>query len=681
MRIFPRSFAAAQGRLAFAWVVLFVVGCSSSTPPPGAGKGSAATDDESDGEDGDTSTKLPGSTKKPDAGKKPPASTDKGDTPDAGMPARTPNTEITVEPLAIDDCGDNNPAGVSEEDAKKLKAGGGSPTAMKWLYPYEGTVFPRGMIAPDLMWSGAPGDVAYVHIKSQIFEYWGCIKPTAAGQVALDQEVWDKAGQHSQGKKDIYTVELSVLSQGKVTGPTTSHFQIAQAAIKGSVYYNTYSSKLVPADPAAQGGLGGLFGGFGASGGVVLRIPPGGRAEVFGQTDCNGCHSVSADGSRLLAQSVMNGAYSYSLVSNGPAPKPTMAGQSATWTALYPDGSAFLSMSKVIDVARAGAFGAFGGAAGANDATLFDATNGQMIASTGIPPGALMPAFSPDGNHLVFNDYAIDQAHGLALMSYDTKTHTATDYTMLVKESGDLRPGWPFALPDNGGVVFIRTAAGDFTGGGTGIGGGLLTGGVGNAPFSELAVVDIESKKVTLLAKAMGYNTLADAEQNVTYLPFGEEDLHHHYYPTVSPVAAGGYFWVFFDSIRHYGGLGLQRQLWGAALDISPDGTYTSDPSHPPFYLSGQEPGTGNHRAFAALDPCHADGDSCTSGIDCCGGFCYDDGPVGELTERMGKCSPMQVKCSRQDDRCATDAECCPPADGEAPSSCIAGFCASVPLI
>ena len=680
VRISRRSRAVAAGQLALAWTLLFVLGCSTSSSPSGVQQGTPPPSETGD-KPGTSSSAGSNSGKKPDAGRAPSSSA--SGTPVAQMPQPAASTEITVEPIAIDHCADDNAAGVSAADVAKLKAGGGSPGELKWLYPYDGTVFPRGMIAPDLMWDGPAGDVAYVHIKSQIFEYWGCVKPNAAGQIALQQDVWDKAGQRSQGKQDVYTVELSVLDQGKVTGPITSHLQISQAAIKGSVYYNSYSSKLVVADDSSQGGglFGGLFGGLGASGGVVLRIPPGGRAEVFGQTDCNGCHSVSADGSRLLAQSVQGGAYSYSLVANGPAPKPMMAGATATWTALYPDGSAFLSMSQVIDVARAGAggFGGLGG--GSTDATLYDATNGSKIASTGIPPGALMPAFSPDGSYLVFNDYAIDQAHGLALMQYDTATHTATDYTMLHQESGELHPGWPFALPDNRGVVFIRTAASDFTGGGVGISGAVTKEDAASAPFSELSLVDVASKQVTVLAKAMGYNTPADAEKNVSYLPFGAEDLHHCYYPTVSPVASGGYFWVFFDSIRHYGRLGLQRQLWGAAIDIAADGTYTSDPSHPPFYLSGQEAGVSNHRAFAALDPCHADGDKCSSGIDCCGGYCYSDGPAGEFAEPTGTCSPMQTKCSKRDERCSDDTGCCPPAAGDSPLSCIAGFCAFVPVL
>ena len=101
----------------------------------------------------------------------------------------------------------------------------------------------------------------------------------------------------------------------------------------------------------------------------------------------------------------------------------------------------------------------------------------------------------------------------------------------------------------------------------------------------------------------MGFASPADAASNVTYLPFGSGEAHQNYYPTVSPAASGGYAWVFFDSRRHYGNAGLERQIWGTAVDVSPEGTSSADPSHPAFYLPGQEFGTGNFRAVAALDP------------------------------------------------------------------------------
>lgn len=593
-----------------------------------------------------------------------------------------PSTAITREPIAIDDCA-MNPAGLSAADLDALKAGG-SPGSLRIVYPYDGTVFPRGMLAPEVMWDGAQADVVYVHIKSRIFEYWGCLVPSAPGRVTLPQEVWEHAGQRSFGRDDDYVLELSTLSGGVVTGPATHHLQIAQAAIKGSIYYNTYRSSLTTG-AAPGGGVPGLPGagfpgagfpgaGFGGASGVVVRIPAGGKAEVFGQTDCNGCHSVSANGTLLLAQSVAAGTYLYELMDNGPAPMPISAMQNGCWAAVYPDGSAALSMSTVIDVARAGIFGAMF-ATGNSSATLFDTKTGQTLMSTGIPPGALMPFFSPDGTLLVFNDYAVAEAHGVALTRYDTSTHTASDYTVLYEEpAGAMRPAWPFVLPDNGGVVFARTDALDFTGGGVGVSGDVQPGQL--APFSELSIIDIASKQVTLLAQAMGFRTPEDAASNTTYLPYGEEDLHHTFYPTVSPVGAGGYFWVFFDSVRHYGVTGLQRQLWGAAIDISADGTYARDPSHPAFYLSGQEFGTGNHRAFAALDPCRKDGDKCTSGIDCCGGYCYLEGQA-ELAEPVGTCSPKMDEhtCSREDERCSVASDCC----GSDPAlNCIAGFCAVV---
>ena len=590
----------------------------------------------------------------------------------------------TRDPIAIDACDAQNPAGLSSADVQKLRAGSGGPGALKWLYPYADTVFPRGMLAPLLMWDGPVASAVYVHIHSKAFDYAGCLKPSAQGQLELPQDVWDQAGQRTFGKGDVYALELTAWSGGTATGPVVSKFEIAQATIKGSIYYNSYSSQLATNAMTAPAGV---FGGGGAPmGGLVLRIPAGGRAEVFGSTDCNGCHSVSADGSRLLSQFVPGMGSSYELTSGGMTPAPVSAGPRAGFGAFYPDGSTYLSMSSVIDVARTLMTQ---GQGAPRDATLYAAATGQVVANTGIPAGALMPMFSPDGSLLAFNDYAIDTAHGLAIMHYNVANHTASDYKLLMQEpAGMIRPGWPFILPDNGAAVFVRTDGSDFSGNGAGVTmagaapGGFFGGGAAavEAPFSELSIVDVATGTTTLLAKAMGYATPADAASGTTYLPFGSAELHHSYFPTVSPVAAGGYFWVFFDSIRHYGVLGSQRQLWGAAIDIQADGSYKLDPSHPAFYLPGQELGTGNHRAFAALDPCKKDGDKCTSGIDCCGGFCYIDGPA-ELVEPVGSCTPKKNQCAKRDERCLGDSDCCPPMPGETANSCIAGFCAFIPEI
>src|SRR5689334_5979528 len=222
-----------------------------------------------------------------------------------------------IGPRSVDGCGPGNASGLSDPDTMKLMAGGGGPGGLRWLYPYDGTVFPRGILAPALMWDGAPADSVYVHIQGPSFEYKGCLKPTADGQVQLPEDVWTAAGVLTKGGSDPYLVELSAMQGGAVKGPISEHLTIAQATIKGSIYYNSYSSKLAAAAMAMNmpaGGLGGLFGmPPGLSGGVVLRIPPGGTAEVFTSSqNCNGCHSVSANGSRLLAQMIGQGT-SYTL--------------------------------------------------------------------------------------------------------------------------------------------------------------------------------------------------------------------------------------------------------------------------------------------------------------------------------------------------------------------------------
>jgi hypothetical protein len=586
--------------------------------------------------------------------------------PPVSMMQPPPATTLgNTDPISIDQCAPQNPAGLNDADAKKLMAGAGNANGARLLYPYDGTVFPRGLFAPLLMWDGSDAEFAYLHIKATRFEYKGCLKPTAPGQLAVPEDVWKAAGEKTMGSADPFSVELTLMNAGMVKGPLAEQIVIAQATLKGSIFYNSYTSMLPGGENTGQPG------GFGGGGsGSVLRIPPGGSAERFTSTECNGCHSVSANGTRLLSSTALNGGVSYTLTpTTQPNPPAMQAGPRGGFGALYPDGSVYLATSAITDVARSSLAQAPGAP---TDATLYQTDTGTVVANTGIPTGALMPIFSPDGSLLAFNDYAANAAHGLALMSFDIATKTASNYRVLYADS-TLQPAWPFILPDNNGIVFARTASAEFSGEGVGINNGTTVG-----PSSELYIADIKTGAATILAQAMGYRTPADAAAGTTYLPFGSEELKMDYYPTVSPVAAGGYFWVLFDSMRHYGNQGLQRQLWGAAVSIAPDGTYNTDVSHPAFYLPGQELGTANHRAFAALEPCKQDGNDCTSGVDCCGGFCFvpDAKNLESNTEAKGTCTSTPPTCARTNERCASNDDCCPPEMGRPPNMCIAGFCA-----
>jgi hypothetical protein len=549
----------------------------------------------------------------------------------------------TIEPVTIDDC---TPGELTAAQIDALKAGG-DPGDARFTYPYDGTVFPRGIQGPLVAWDKTdPSDAVYVHIKATAFEYHGCLKPTGANELQLPDEVWDTAGSKTYGKRDPFTVELTVASGGKVSGPFAQKWVIAQATIKGSVYYNSYSNV----------GATGI-------GGQVLRIPPKGKAEPFLAFECNGCHSLSANGTRMTSQTLGLGARTYELASGQPQLK--TAPVNNAYSAMYPDGSHYLVGSQVIDIGRSNIASPF---SVANKATMFETDTGQTLPMMGIPSDVLMPSFSPDGSLLVFNDYAIASAHGLAALDYDANGKRGTNYRELVKTDGLRRPGWPFALPDNNGVVYVETESLDFSA----YGAGVIAAGVTAvaAPFSDLMIVDLETGTSTNLARANGFS---DAQGNDTYLPFGQEELHKNYFPTVSPVAAGGYFWVFWDSLRHYGNKGMSRQLWGTAIDIqhggeitSGNGLYGDDHSHPAFYLPGQVFGTGNHRAFTALDPCKEDGASCESGVECCGGSCDTSNGT------PGVCGKVTT-CAKSDERCETKADCCSSTD-----SCIANYCAPV---
>lgn len=572
----------------------------------------------------------------------------------------TPTSTVPVNmppaPVIIDECSAGNAAGLDAAAAQKLMSGSGSAGGLRFLYPYDGTVFPRGLIGPLLMWDGPNADAVYVHIHSNFFDYKGCFKPTGPNQLQLPQAIWDQATDHTGGASDPFKLELTTSSGGTAVGPIAETIVVAKATLKGSIFYNSYTTKLV------NGGLGG--------GGAVLRIVPGKSAEVFlGTQGCTGCHSVSANGTRLVSlnlQGLIGGTGATYALMPGSAPNPPALAATApetSFTGVYPDGSIYVTNAHQGLVGpRAGG----PGAVGAPNASVYDTATGAAVANTDIPQGAMTPAFSADGTFIAFTDYAVDTGRGVAMMAFDGAARKASGYRQIYKVASPNYVAWPFILPDNKGIVCAVGPNSDFSGGGIGLGGGLALNAL--APVSDLFLVDVATGTSTLLARAMGFATPQDADAGKSYLPFPvAEETHHNYYPTASPVAAGGYFWVFFDSYRHYGNLGVQRQLWGTAVDVSADGKYTTDPSHPPFYLTGQELGTGNHRAFTALDPCHKDGDTCTTGIDCCGGFCTN-----------GKCEVPPPpdggpRCAKTDESCATGAACCDPRD-----RCIAGHCGTL---
>jgi len=107
--------------------------------------------------------------------------------------------------------------------------------------------------------------------------------------------------------------------------------------------------------------------------------------------------AITIDGT---AGTVKNAGWTYQIDPSQGVLDRKPAADNASYVALNPDGSKYLSPSQVIAtgvplyVSSERIFTQRPPA----DATLYDTVTAQVIPDTGIPPGALMPAFSPDGS-------------------------------------------------------------------------------------------------------------------------------------------------------------------------------------------------------------------------------------------------------------------------------------------
>jgi hypothetical protein len=249
--------------------------------------------------------------------------------------------------------------------------------------------------------------------------------------------------------------------------------------------------------------------------------------------------------------------------------------------------------------------------------------------------------------------------------------------------------GWPTFTPDGNAIIYQEGTAFD-----TSLGGGT---GNPNVPvYADLRLVDLTScDSAGENCAVSSLDTLNGFAAGAFTLPYGEaEEAHSNYEATLLPIAIGGYYWVVFTSRRCYGNTiapggtiargsdrwgynsgsaeipSVRKKLWIAAIDIT--GAPGTDRSHPAFYLSGQELESGNMRGFAALDPCRADGSSCESAADCCGGFCRETGTSPEGAPIL-ECVPPPGGCSEELEACTTTADCCGATTG---TECINLHCA-----
>jgi hypothetical protein len=598
-------------------------------------------------------------------------------------------TTMTVDLQIVDDAIDAG-AGV----VAALRDGGTADPGFSWLYPYDQTVFPRELVPPTLQWGGEPASYVRVHVKSSTLDYEAFFGPSSPARAALSAAAWTTITE-SAAPGDPLKIEATKMSASGVTGPATETWTVAQGSLKGTVYYNTYDS------PLAYGN------------GAVMRIKPGESAQVLlgGPTGCHVCHSVSANGSTLVAMGAdrdpaPDAGYtgddpyfytlgaSYDLTSDAgmlhAEPDPAFA-----FGALSPDGTSLLSCGSLAgnfppNIPGLGAVGLTDGGSGDRPSHLYDPRSGGVVAAPGfdgVVAHALMPAFAPNGQRIVFNHYDTGGGHSLAVMDVASGKFSGLADVVDIEDAGPPPPdggeagvpafvGWPYFLPDSKTVVYNTVNYGDYA----------TWNSYGGEPdhYGDLFIVDVPSKIVTSLDALNGFMG------GKLYLPYGAAEAHLNYEPTVLPVAVGGYYWVVFTSRREYGNTitatndpghptdagpfenhpATRKKLWVAAIDLNL--VPGQDPSHPPFYLDGQEALAGNMRGFWALDPCVQTGTSCSSGDECCSGFCRQT--AGTDGGQVLSCVPQPQGCSQEYEKCAAASDCCGVAQGYV---CVNGYCAA----
>ena len=547
-----------------------------------------------------------------------------------------------------------NPGNVNGAGQTALKGATTPDGSVVWAYPYNATVFPRGLAGPTLQWmNGGAADQYYVHVTSPTFELESFATAAPPSRFDFDPAAWQQFTDSTNGAASLTVARFDGT---KATVVAKHAWTIAPASMRGTIYY--WANNL----------------------GRVMRIKPGAAMpddfankaplndpNQFTQSSClMTCHTVSADGSTIISGGGTFGG-SYDLITG--MPKKSLGGvwgaanqndgSVIQWmdSALSPNGKYILVNSMGVALSRAAST-----PGPDNFYGLYDTASGALV-PTGALDGvkAAMPAFSPDGSVVAYVDSGDPSAWpgwnnpnngNLRAVSFDaTKTPMATNARDLVQAGADpnQRIGWPSLTPDGKWVIYQRAVSADTRGG---------------ASDLFIASTTTANQEVRL------------AQLDGDSYPFaaGARDLSMNYEPTFAPVAAGGYFWVVLTSRRTYGNIltgdkTVVKQLWVAAIDLAP--TAGKDPSHPPFRLPGQAIDSVNMRGFWALDPCKGDGQGCASGTECCGGYCDGSGDGGAPV-----CKSQQTTCSQNGDRCQASADCCNAPTGV---TCINHVCSEPP--
>jgi len=556
----------------------------------------------------------------------------------------------------------------SEQSALSL-ATAADPGVTAFAYPYDGTVFPLGLLPPQQMWNGgASGDDYSLHYVVANFDLTVFTKADPPSQFTLPVATWNTLSATAQGSD----VAITLNHLAGATAYTSAHqtWHVSTANLGGSIYYWAINEgQILKIDLATgtrtnvfQSGPNTALGTPAPFDDGALASPPweSNGSTTSANTRCVACHSVSKDGSTL--SSVVSRAGSA-----GPLGFVNLATSSLTAVGDYQMDTAFDALTPDGSLAVMNQWGM--------TMQLLTSATGMPVASAlDSLTGVSHPAFSPDGTKLALATNCGPAGSATSIefhqsdLTFYAFANAAPFFTSPVTVATSTGLGDAFAFPSfspDSSFIFFQRGAGS------------------RAKITDPTTGDPthDADDLYVAAAAAGATPIALANANNPGGILPTDSQHLNYAPTVNPIAAGGYIWVVFTSPRDYGNAMVspagpppmdasyanRKQLWVTAVDAN---IGAADPSHPPFWLPGQDLTSINMFGYWALSPClptvsDSGTSSCSAGFDCCSGFC-EAGDAGSVCV-----ANVGTSCVPVGDKCSTSSDCCSGAD----IACVGGFC------
>lgn len=487
----------------------------------------------------------------------------------------------------------------------------GAGTAPTVTYPFHETVMPQNVQAPLIQLGGSTKGVFRIKLT----------KPHVEVTSYVSTPSWLPLANAWRALADSDTFDPITLTVDHWDGSALSASQsitinLSPGAISGIVYYwSVEQGRIHRIDPAV---------------GQAKPMDP--------KAACMACHSVSRDG-RYLAVNYGNnlqGAVLDLTAADTPEVISPLGTRLTTFSTFSPDSKRLLANVATPD--------GQGWWTDERKLGLFDVPSGQQINTSTLPENVAQPEWSPDGKSIALisnlgenlfplhtsylfenGDLSVLSVQGSDTFGNMNLLHFGSSLAS-APEGGnsDSHPTWS---PDSSLLAFNHGVAGRASGGGPDW----------TAYPGALYLISASGGKPTRLDHANS----------------GPDGIYS-YWPTFSPFVTetldrkGKYFWLAYFSHKPYAGKTI-GQLWVTAIDTQPQPG--KDPSHPPYWLPGQDGKTHNAAAFWTAQACRRNGENCTSASECCSEIC---------TGTPGKCGPPDISsCRKNGETCGGASDCC----------------------